>query len=1058
MKSSLKISKISMLVAASFTLSACGGSGGGGGGGGGDTKVVTPPPAANVAPTITGSPALVTHELEEYSFTPVAVDKDGDTLTFSASNLPSWLTINSSTGELSGTPTLVNSGAYDNIIITVSDGTETTNLAAFSLTVEDTYLITGVVVDGYIAGAHVFLDTNLNGKHDTSEPSSTSDATGKYQLLLTGSEKSEISKSPIRAYLGAGADDISRTTDNFADMPVTISAWPFKSLNTDKEITQVISPFTNLVAIEIEGMLQQLANSEVTYDDLAGEINFLKTTQAESYQVSSNGLFGDFLADNAPLTAEMKSRLVERAESILTEQQYIQSNTNDLDNDGIVNAEDADIDGDGIANELDPFPTDINEWSDIDGDFIGDNSDPDVDGDNVANGVDAFPEDPFEWSDNDSDGFGDNSDAFPNDSSEWLDTDEDLVGDNADKFPNDSTEWLDTDGDLIGDNSDPDIDGDGILNAEDDTPNAYDYKVSELTFSDPVMQSCVQPYANDYASAISSITCIDVVVDNLSDLAFFANLQYLNLPGATVNNWQGMSTLTQLKRVEVEGSNFADVSLFANFTALEYAGLAQTNVTDVIALGNINSLLSINLYALTLADSQYVSLLENSKGIQGSGFSQADVAGFYSFNDEYLEFLSNNSGDHYTIDATDHFTWTGKGAGKVEIKQDITSYFVVVDGTFDSGKAIWYSIENNSVALDTFDFVAVERPTEDYTFSPVPNVNPSSYSVCVGINETNQIGCSNYAIAGQLEILTVNVDGQDVELPKNAIVQGGGAIGMVTYGSCALFDNDVRCFGGEFPENPSVTAPTLLAVGNSHFCVAEVDSEVHCFGDALASAAPVMTNVTALVSGSGFSCAIDDSVVKCWGSNSLGILDIPEAIASAQSLYATNTNVCAIHTAGTTCWGDNEKKVNDVPELTNASEYLTMLPGSVCSYANQSITCWGQTKVEEYDEVLQEVIIVDWQENAVVPSFSSLPQSLSLGMGREHCALQADNKTTCFGKSTDLSYQPSQFTIESISWIQPGSGAICAGNATNVECKIRSLGGADDYQGGVYVYKPITFN
>jgi len=56
-------------------------------------------------------------------------------LTFSIQNQPSWANFNSGTGELSGTPASVNIGNYPDILISVSDGTQTASLAAFTITV-----------------------------------------------------------------------------------------------------------------------------------------------------------------------------------------------------------------------------------------------------------------------------------------------------------------------------------------------------------------------------------------------------------------------------------------------------------------------------------------------------------------------------------------------------------------------------------------------------------------------------------------------------------------------------------------------------------------------------------------------------------------------------------------------------------------------------------------------------------------------------------------------------------------------------------------------------------
>ena len=68
-----------------------------------------------------------------YGFQPIASDPEGRKLSFGVRNRPSWATFNSSTGMLSGTPTVV--GTYANIRIWVSDGWYKTWLPAFSVTV-----------------------------------------------------------------------------------------------------------------------------------------------------------------------------------------------------------------------------------------------------------------------------------------------------------------------------------------------------------------------------------------------------------------------------------------------------------------------------------------------------------------------------------------------------------------------------------------------------------------------------------------------------------------------------------------------------------------------------------------------------------------------------------------------------------------------------------------------------------------------------------------------------------------------------------------------------------
>ncbi len=94
--------------------------------------VAAPP---NSPPTITGTPSTSITAGTAYTFAPSASDADGDLLTFSIQNKPSWASFSSSTGQLSGTPGAADVGSYGNIRISVTDGAVSTSLASFTITV-----------------------------------------------------------------------------------------------------------------------------------------------------------------------------------------------------------------------------------------------------------------------------------------------------------------------------------------------------------------------------------------------------------------------------------------------------------------------------------------------------------------------------------------------------------------------------------------------------------------------------------------------------------------------------------------------------------------------------------------------------------------------------------------------------------------------------------------------------------------------------------------------------------------------------------------------------------
>lgn len=84
----------------------------------------------NSTPFISGSPTIIARQDENYSWSPAVLTTG---LTFSATNLPSWLSINSGTGELSGIPRT--SDNVNNLYIKATRDNRFTQLGPFSLQV-----------------------------------------------------------------------------------------------------------------------------------------------------------------------------------------------------------------------------------------------------------------------------------------------------------------------------------------------------------------------------------------------------------------------------------------------------------------------------------------------------------------------------------------------------------------------------------------------------------------------------------------------------------------------------------------------------------------------------------------------------------------------------------------------------------------------------------------------------------------------------------------------------------------------------------------------------------
>ena len=93
--------------------------------------------------TISGAPATQVVAGKSYAFQPTTNAPAGSALTFSIQNRPVWATFSATSGMLSGTPTASQSGTYGNIVISVSDGTQSVALAPFAVKVVSALTISG---------------------------------------------------------------------------------------------------------------------------------------------------------------------------------------------------------------------------------------------------------------------------------------------------------------------------------------------------------------------------------------------------------------------------------------------------------------------------------------------------------------------------------------------------------------------------------------------------------------------------------------------------------------------------------------------------------------------------------------------------------------------------------------------------------------------------------------------------------------------------------------------------------------------------------------------------
>jgi len=93
------------------------------------------PVISNDAPSIVPAAVPDAEVGAAFDYQPVAQDPEGDTLRFTAVNLPAWASLDPASGHISGTPGANDAGLYESISITVADATHQVVTAPFSITV-----------------------------------------------------------------------------------------------------------------------------------------------------------------------------------------------------------------------------------------------------------------------------------------------------------------------------------------------------------------------------------------------------------------------------------------------------------------------------------------------------------------------------------------------------------------------------------------------------------------------------------------------------------------------------------------------------------------------------------------------------------------------------------------------------------------------------------------------------------------------------------------------------------------------------------------------------------
>ena len=469
----------------------------------------------NSPPSISGTPVTTVAEDSPYSFNPTANDIDnGDTLSFSIDNQPSWTSFDSNTGALTGTPDNSHVGNYAGIVISVSDGIETVALDAFAIAVSNTNdrpiinaIGNQVASENTLFNYNVVsldIDQSYNFSYsltDKPEGMTIDETTGAISWTPNDSVASGDVYVTVKVDDGSGADNAT-TSQSFTIALTAVNDDPIGEVTisgivilggiltatnnlTDADGIGVINYQWQADGIDIEGetgSTYQLTSADsnknirvvARYTDAQGTVESVASntsTQIVSFALnqlaidSANNSIALYIS--AGISNVTEENIFSINDAILTlgvsTQLQVQQLVNQVVASYIIQAYSAD------SNK--PAPS-LSDFATLGLDNVTTDNIQQI---NIAiAGLEASAIDSIDKivaliaADNDSDGVEDIIDAFPLDQAETADTDGDGVGNNSDNCPNIfNSDQINFDSDSLGDACDTDEDNDGVVSAED---------------------------------------------------------------------------------------------------------------------------------------------------------------------------------------------------------------------------------------------------------------------------------------------------------------------------------------------------------------------------------------------------------------------------------------------------------------------------------------------------------------------------------------------------------------------------------------------------------------
>ena len=224
-----------------------------------------------------------------YTFRPSASDPEGQGLTFSIANKPSWAAFSTATGTLSGTPARDQDGTYGNITISVSDGSLTASLPSFSVVVSPAP--NGAPTIGGTPTASLVADTAYSFRPSASDPDGDAlsfSISGKPSWASFDASTGALSGTPTDAQAGTYGNIVIRVSDGRATTSLATFAIVVNRKTMGSATLSWAAPTQNVDGSAITN----LSGYRIYYGTSSGSLGTM-------VQVSNPGI-STYVVDNLP--------------------------------------------------------------------------------------------------------------------------------------------------------------------------------------------------------------------------------------------------------------------------------------------------------------------------------------------------------------------------------------------------------------------------------------------------------------------------------------------------------------------------------------------------------------------------------------------------------------------------------------------------------------------------------------------------------------------------------------------------------------------------------------